>query len=446
MKKLKLFVVDDDEIVLKSIKMCAPDSWNVELHNSANSLPNFEQCHVGFVDIHLSGDLGKFEGIELLKKIHSNHPNLELVAISGTFDRDLMEQSLVAGASRFVAKPILEREIKMILDKQEAYFLLQDAHQRHSSLPFKWIGNSQESQKIKKQISLLRGEKAPVLICGESGSGKEIVARLLNQQEGSVPFIAINAASISESLFESELFGHKKGAFTGADQNKMGLVEAANSGDLFLDEVDALSLPSQAKLLRFLETKEYRRVGSEILQTANTRIICATNQNLNQLVEKKQFREDLLWRIKGQTILVPPLRERLEDIALLCQFFFSLDQARQKVLAEDGINALKKHQWPGNVRELKRICEQLQLYSPLPMIRERDVLAHLNPSQYPTTNITESHKSSMGLEEQLEQAEIEIIQSCLNQVKNIDEAAKLLKMSRSNLYKKIRDLQINWRN
>lgn len=246
-----------------------------------------------------------------------------------------------------------------------------------------------------------------------------------------------------ENLFESEFFGHVKGAFTGADQNKMGLAEAASGGDLFLDEIEALSPPLQAKLLRFLETGEIRRVGSKDSVQVQTRVIAATNRNLNQLVGEGKFREDLLWRLSGKKIVLPPLRERPEDVAELARHFLSKDKYRKKDIGDDAMQVLREYHWPGNVRELKRVCEQLILIAPLPVLRREDVLSVIRPPAQGLAPAT--FDFSRGLSELVNEFEAQIIQKALLQQNDIDEVARLLKISRSSLYKKIKDHGIQWR-
>jgi DNA-binding NtrC family response regulator len=304
------------------------------------------------------------------------------------------------------------------------------------------VGPSPQSEKIRQDIASLRGEPGPILINGESGAGKEVACRLIHSQEGHGPLISVNVAGISENLFESEFFGHVKGAFTGADTNKVGLIEAASGGDLFLDEIEALPLTLQAKILRFLETGEFKKVGSKETQFASCRVICATNKDLATMVREGEFREDLYWRISGKKVNLPPLRERREDIPALAEFFLSIDRPkRNKHFSEDGVEALLTYAWPGNVRELKRVCEQLSLTSPLPLIRGVDVKAIVSGAK----NGSSAHEVdfNIGLNELVNRYEASIIRQLLQKVSNdIDKAAEFLKISRSSLYKKIKEYEI----
>lgn len=441
---LNLLAIDDDDLVLQSIRMCIPDTWRVTAVHSLKEIPLKQKYDAAFVDMHLTGNLSEAEGIKVIESLNISHPHLEIVAMSGDLNRDLMESCLKAGASRFLAKPLSVDEVLLTLEKIEAHILLQNASSRSQSNTIGLIGKSDAIKSIKKQIAALKGEKGPILIEGESGTGKEVVSALLHAQENTGPFIRVNIAAIPDNLFESELFGHVKGAFTGAEQNKMGLAEAAHNGNLFLDEIEALSLPLQVKLLRFLETGEVRRVGSDKSMIVNTRVIVATNRNLEDMVKNKEFREDLLWRINGKKITLPPLRDRREDIEPLAEYFIAQDSVRKKQISDDAINTLKSYSWPGNVRELKRLIEQLIVQSPLPIIRAEDVLKILNPKTE-TDTLQGYIDYSKGLTELTKEFEKSVIISCLETYKDIDQACNVLKVSRSNLYKKIKDYQIDWK-
>lgn len=442
MKNLGLLVVDDDPLVIQSIKLALPSQWQMLASQNPRELPD-RGYQAAIVDMHFSGDLSKAEGLDVIQRLSQNHANLEIIAMSGNLDRQLMEKCLKAGASRFLAKPLSLDELVLTLNKIEALFLLQKASTRKFGL--QWVGASSASADIRKQIAQLRNEPGPILIEGESGTGKEVTAQLIQAQDERGPFVVINVASIPDNLFESEFFGHVKGAFTGAEQNKIGLAEAANGGDLFLDEIEALALPHQAKLLRFLESGEIRRVGAKDTQVVQTRVIAATNRNLQQMVSEGKFREDLLWRLSGKTLRLPPLRDRIEDVTELAKHFLQSDRARHKELMVDAIEALHSHNWPGNVRELKRVCEQLVLNSPLPFIRKEDVLQILRPLPTAGVALAAPLDWNKGLANLVNEYEADLIRQSLEHNKDIDECARILQISRSSLYKKIKDHNIQWR-
>lgn len=442
--RLKLLIVDDDDLVIQSIRMCLPEHWAMTSFNRLEEVPEQVAFDAAFVDMHLTGDINKPEGLKVVRKLHEADPHLEIVAISGDLQRDLMEGCLKAGASRFLAKPLSKEEIHLVLEKIEALILLRGASQRTKKMSIQWIGASPASDAIRRQLASLKGEAGPILIDAESGAGKEVAARLIHEQEeDGRPFVSINVAALPENLFESELFGHVRGAFTGAEQNKMGLAEAAHGGDLFLDEVEALPSSQQAKLLRFLESGEIRRVGAKESIKVSVRIIAATNQSLQKLVREGKFREDLLYRLSGKKVAIPPLRERREDIPGLAKHFLEMEKPRRnKSLTEDALQELSKYNWPGNVRELRRAIEQLALISPLPLIRGEDVRLVLPSIGVNASGNVESLDLSLGLDKIMASYELGVIKLAVSKYPDIDECAKVLQISRSSLYKRIRDYNI----
>jgi DNA-binding NtrC family response regulator len=437
-----LLVVDDDSLIHQSLKLCIPAPWKIFSVSKRELVPFDHFFHAAMVDMHLEPGSKVPHGVDVIEKLTKNNPQLEVIAMSGDLNRELMEKCLKVGAQRFLAKPLLSEEVLLVLNKIEAYWSLRNLETGTAGKSTIWAGNGPASQKIKKRIAELKGETSTILIEGETGTGKEVVARLLNQQENERPFIAVNISSITENLFESELFGHMKGAFTGADQNKIGLAEAANGGDLFLDEIEALPLSQQVKLLRFLESGEVRRVGAKDVIKVKARVIVASNQPLKKLIEEGKFREDLFFRLNSQRIELPPLRERTEDIPELAKNFLDAERPRRnKEFTEDGFAALKDYNWPGNVRELKRVCEQISLVSPLPFIRKEDVRALLAPS--PSLTGVEGLDMSRGLNDVVAEFESKIIRSFMKEHEDVEQLAKFLKVSRSNLYKKIKDYKLD---
>ena len=445
--KYHLLVIDDDNLIVESLRLLLPKNWNMtavqELALIKEHLKAPSLYHAAFVDMHLTKNMAFAEGPQIISDLHKKMPHLEIIAMSGDLSLDLMEACLKNGAQRFLAKPLLPPEITATLEKIEAVWMMRMMESRGQSHEFRWVGNGTKSQEVKKQIANLRGESGHILIEGETGTGKEVLFRMLNQQESNRPFVTVNIASIPENLFESEMFGHVKGAFTGADQQKIGLAEAAHGGDLFLDEIEALPMHQQVKLLRFLESGEIRRVGAKDSITVQTRVICASNQKLSELVKKGDFREDLLFRLGGRKITLPPLRERSEDIQELCQFFLNKQKPRiNKVFAPETIEFLKSYAWPGNVRELKRVCEQLCLISPLPIIRPEDARNLLMANSSETQMGQMLIDWNLGLEKIMDLYEKQVIEKCLQRESDVDQAADMLKISRSSLYKKIKDHEI----
>ncbi len=443
-KNLNLLIVEDDQNLASSLKLLVPDGFKVYVAQKPSLLPEHVFFHAALVDMHLEVEVGEeADGPKVIQKLVKKNPQIEVVAMSGHLDRALMEKSIFAGASRFLAKPLSAEEVKSVLHKIEAYWNLRLISFSQSLSQKKLIGRSEQTENLRKQIALLKSEKTPILIEGATGVGKEVVAALLNSQEGPRPFIAVNCSAISENLFESEFFGYVKGAFTGADQNKIGFAEAAHGGDLFLDEIEALPLSQQAKLLRFLESGEIRRVGAKDSIQVDVRILTASNIPLKQLIVEKKFREDLYFRLSSHRIQISELKNRKEDIEELAQYFIDLEKPkRNKEFSTEVLEALKNYTWPGNVRELKRVCEQLVLTSPLPVIRESDfgklfLTAFKDPS-------SELMNLQTSLDEFLTHQEKNFVDFCLQQTKDLDRTCEVLKISKSNLYKKIKDLGIKY--
>lgn len=449
MKRLSLLAVDDDELVHETLKLAVPESWEL-VPTLEPRWPERRLFHCAFVDMHLSGDLKKQEGVEVIGRIAKEHPSCEIIAISGDLSRSLMEDCLKAGASRFLAKPLAKTEVELVLSKVEAHWQLQGVG-GDGSLSAPWIGSSAKSQSVRRKIAQLTGEGLPVLIEGESGTGKEIVAQLLRSQGSPRPFVSVNVAAIPKDLFESVFFGHRKGAFTGAAQNQLGLVEKAHGGDLFLDEIEALASEHQAKLLRFLESGEYRPLGSESSNRSQVRILSATNQSLDELVATGKFRKDLKFRLEGEKVSLPPLRERKEDLEELVEFFIeSSPTGVRKTLSESAVEALKKHSWPGNVRELKRCVERLLVKAPLPVLRDEDVHAVLANDGWGVDSlegdgavVSKLLESGMGLSEILSHIEKLVLEALVEKNRDIDGLLKRLKISRSSLYKKLKDHNVS---
>lgn len=435
---LNLLIVDDDAMLANSLKLMAPAGFKVFVVTKPDLIPDHVFYHAAMVDMHILSKVGETpDGPSIIAHILKKNPQTEIVSISGDLNRQNMEMAIKSGAARFLAKPLIAAEVTLILEKILAYWQLRQVeYSNHKKTVL--VGVSPAIEQIRKTIASLKGERSSVLIEGETGTGKDVVARLLAQQEGAKPFVTINCASIPENLFESEFFGHIKGSFTGADQNKVGLAEAANGGDLFLDEIEALPLSQQAKLLRFLETGEIKKVGAKESFHVDVRVIAASNQPLKQLISEKKFREDLYFRISAHKINLPSLKDRKSDIPEVAKFFLEREKTkRNKQFDDDAFQALQAYDWPGNIRELKRVCEQLMLTSPLPVVRKEDV-NHLLFKDESTAN-QETIKLDQSLEEFINAQEKRFITLFLKQNNNIDQACQSLQISKSSLYKKIKD-------
>jgi len=441
---LNLLIVEDDQILATSLKMMAPDGFKVYLVQKPELIPDHVFFHGALVDMHLTVQShSEPDGPIVIQKLIKKNPQTEIVAMSGILDRALMEKAIKAGAQRFLAKPLLAEEVIAVLEKIEAYWNLRQFTYEKFSTKNHLVGKSHETDLLRKKIAQLKMERTAILIEGETGTGKEVVAQLIAGQDGQKPFVSVNCSAVTDTLFESEFFGHVKGAFTGADTNKIGYCEAAHGGNLFLDEIEALPLNQQAKLLRFIESGEFKKVGGKENQFSQTRIIAASNIPLKTLIADKKFREDLYFRLSANLIEIAPLRNRQDDIFELANYFIDLEKPRRnKELDPEAIEVLASYSWPGNVRELKRICEQLVLTSPLPIIRSDDVRNLIfRPN---TTASVEEFDHTQSLEYFLNTKEKQFIENSLQKTKDIEKSAELLKISKSNLYKKIKDLGIQY--
>jgi len=314
-------------------------------------------------------DMPGMNGIEVIRRAKAMSPTVEAVVLTGKSSLETAIGALRQGAFDYLTKPCklveLEALLKRVSDKRELTKRCAALQRRleHVEGDRRLIGGSKAMQQVRDLIAKVAPTHSTVLILGETGSGKELVARAVHEQSprADMPFVAINCGALPESLIESELFGHRRGAFTGADEHRAGLFEVAHGGTLFLDEIGELPKAMQAKLLRVLETGEIRRVGENEATQVDVRVVCATHRNLEQMVEEGEFREDLMYRINTFEIHLPPLRQRVSDIPdlarhLYCRFRPST-RPEEELFTPDAIEVLQSHSWPGNVRELANVIE-----------------------------------------------------------------------------------------
>ncbi|MCP5463989.1 MAG: sigma-54-dependent Fis family transcriptional regulator [Deltaproteobacteria bacterium] len=314
------------------------------------------------------------------------------------------------------------------------------------------IGHSELFTGILEQAQKVKGHKeANVVLEGETGTGKELLARFINLTEGlSRPFVAVNCSAIAKDLFESELFGHEKGSFTGALKQKPGLIEQAQGGDLFLDEVNSLPLNLQAKLLRVLQEKEFYRVGGSTPIRVNFRIICATNQNLRDLVASQEFREDLYYRLNVVNIVLPPLRERKADIPLLTHYFIRKHRRHHRntlILDSDVMKFFKKYAWPGNIRELENAIQALCIMHQHTLASLRDLPGWLRPKEIDQDKSEGAFGNdsffTVSLQEHLDRATVMFVEKALEACGwNKTKTAKKLGITRTSLYSLLKNLNI----
>jgi len=392
------------------------------------------------LDVWLSG----MDGIQILQEIKKTTPDLPVVMISGHGNIELAVKATRMGAYEFLEKPLsLERVLLVARRAIEKRTLEIENKALKEDLTRRWrlIGNSNKVRQLREQMELAARSSSRVVILGESGSGKELVAHILHEKSPRFdkPFVEMNCAAIPQELIESELFGHEKGSFTGAFERKKGKFELADEGTLFLDEVGDMSLSTQSKVLRIIETQEFQRVGGNKNIKVDVRIIAATNKDLREEAKKGNFREDLLFRLNVIPIIVPPLRERKEDIPELVGHFLEYFAAeygqKPKKITPDGLSMLQAYDWPGNIRELKNVIERFVIMNPSNDITAKNILiGESTRSDYFSFNT---------LREARDAFEKDFIARKLEENNwNISKTAEILDVERSNLHRKIKTYEI----
>jgi len=369
-KVRSVLIVDDEVGARESFKMILKNDYEVFLAKDAEEA--FLQIKVHSPDVILLDIiLPDLDGLKVLEKIKQNDPDIIVIMITATKTVKTAVEAMKLGAYDYVTKPFDIDELRLIITRSlSTKALEQEVKYRREEMDKSFdfgniIGKSKLMKEIFKVVKQIADSKSTALIMGDSGTGKELISRAIhyNSNRKSYPFVTINCAAIPDTLIESELFGHEKGAFTNAIERKLGRFEVAHQGTLFLDEIGELSLATQAKILRFLEEKEFNRVGGSKTIKVDVRLITATNKNLNQLIKNGSFREDLYYRINVIPIVIPPLRERKEDIPILIDHFinkFSVENNKNvKGISKEALELLMQYEWPGNVRELENLVERV---------------------------------------------------------------------------------------
>ncbi len=436
--KETLLVIEDDIGIQKQLKWTFAD-YNVIQAQDCNSTINALRRHepkVITLDLGLPPDPDNAsEGLATLKEILTLMPKAKIIVITGNDDKDIALKAIEMGAHDFYHKPIDDEILTVIVNR--AFVLANLEHENEQLKQFSldrngFIGNSPKIQQVCRLVERIAPTDISTLLLGESGTGKEVIAHSIHNLSGrnQQPFVAINCASIPETLLESELFGYEKGAFTGAQKTTKGKVETAEGGTLFLDEIGDMPLPLQAKMLRFLQEKVITRVGGREDIPVDIRIICATHQNLEQMVNEKLFREDLFYRISEITIQIPPLRERDGDIILIARAVLH-NQCKSigkqiNGFNDEAVDALIKYPWPGNVRELQNKVKAASIMSDGKQITAQDLA--LNIDEKATT-------LDLNLKKVREDAEKWAISQALSIMDgNISNTANLLGITRPTLY------------
>ncbi len=399
-----IFLVDDDDgsrdAMTRTLERVGYDLRSFDSAEAAlEKLGEGEEVDAIVSDVRMPG----MDGYEFLRAVRAEHPNLPFLLVTAYADVEDAVSALQEGADDYLTKPVKVQELRQRVQLQLERRVLSDENRRlrqrlEKSFGFEGIvGRSTAMEELLERLRVVAPTRSTVLIVGESGTGKELVANALHQNSPRAqgPFVAINCGAIPGEILESELFGHEKGAFTGAHQRRIGLIERASGGTLFLDEISELSADLQVKLLRVLEEKHIMRVGGSTQIPVDFRLVAATNRDLAQWVENGRFRQDLFYRLKVVELFIPPLRERIEDIPLFVQHFlehFNREMDRDVAGVHPTVlAALKRQPWPGNVRELRNLIESMVLFASSGEIVLEDL-----PNEYRTTG------HAMVMEEQAE--------------------------------------------
>ncbi len=440
--KVTILVVDDAPQTLEVIKRNLT-SKGYQVFTASNVPTAIRIIEGSSVDLVITDlKMPEVSGIDLVRHIRENYKDTEVMMITGYPSVESAVEAVKTGAEEYLTKPFTDEElfaaVKRTLEKLHIRQTRKAQMEKMPTAPYGLIGESEKIRKIFDAIAKAASTSATVLITGESGTGKELVARAIHYSSGraSAQFVPVNCSAIPEELLESELFGHVKGAFTGAIESRAGFFQTADGGTIFLDEISDTSLVMQAKLLRVLQDKEVCMVGSSRPRNVDVRIVASTNKDLHSLVKKELFREDLYYRLNVINIDIPPLRDRNDDILLLIQHFankFAKDSSKTTPkFSDNALQVLKNYHWPGNVRELENVIQRLVVMTDDEMIEVPDLPSLLRFSAL----------RKAGLNRTLAEVETEYIQNVLASVEgNITQAAEILGIDRKTLRTKLKKNQ-----
>ena len=441
MQNYTILIADDDEDIRLALNLLLSSEGYqiIEAENAKEIIiqSNRQQPDLVLLDMNFSRDTTSGqEGLAILEQLHPL--NIPVILMTAWGSIELAVQGLQKGANDFIEKPWNKLKLLNSIKQQLSFSRVKEQNQGYRQLlapesKKAWVCQSPSMQAIETLVEQIAPTDANILILGENGTGKSLLAERIHQLSlrQHAPLITVNMAAIPDSLFESELFGHQKGAFTDAKQNRIGRFQLADKGTLFFDEIGSLPLTLQPKLLRVLETGQFEILGSSQTQVADVRLISATNADLKQLVSKQAFRQDLLYRLNTLVITIPPLRERLEDIADLAISFISQFSAKYRkqtlTISACALNKLKQHSWPGNIREFSHVIERAVLLSTTDEITAQQLLLES----------TDNTSDSVILQP-LEQSERQLIEKAMSVTGGqVIEAAKLLDISRNALYRRL---------
>ncbi len=447
-ERLEILVVEDQSSAREAMQFILVPKYKLQFApdlKEARTQLNQKNFDIVMLDMELPDGVG----LDLLKEIRQSNPNQEVIMVTAVSSVNTVVETMRLGASDYLTKPVDAKRLLKAIEKIENTARLQwektvllqkvqESQERYHGV----VGQSLAVRNICNTVSKLKGTETAILLIGESGVGKEVIATAIHKQEENIlrPFIAVNCAAIPENLLESELFGHEKGAFTGATQARVGKFVQADKGDIFLDEIACMSPTLQAKLLRVLQDKEVEPLGSTKKVKSNFRVIAATNQNIQTMIEKGTFRQDLYFRLQGIEIYIPPLRARVEDIPLLVEHLLKTLAPKFGVrhFAQDAMQILSEYEWPGNVRELKNTVENILILSRDEIIHAEHLPPHLNREKTKRDSGMFAH-----LRANLKNFERDVIITAIKRNRgNKSRASKELGISRSILYRKMRALDL----
>ena len=444
-KRATILVVDDEHGVRQSFYMVLKDEFKVLLAESGNeAIDTFSKNAVDLILLDIL--LPDINGIKLLEKFMEMDPNTEVIMVTAVKEIQTAVNAIKLGAYEYIIKPFVVDEVLSVIHRAlEKHSLVKEVtylkHELKRFHPFeKMVGEDKKMRKIFELIATIAQSDGTVLIQGESGTGKELVARAIHRRSPKKdhPFVVINCAAIPPTLMESEIFGHKKGAFTGAVQASTGKLEIAHKGTVFLDDIDSLDINMQGKLLRVIQEKEFERLGSNKIFEIDVRFIAASNKDLEELISKGEFREDLFYRLNVFPVQLPPLRERMDDIPALLDHFLKMHSSNRnlqaKSFSQDAIKLLIKYDWPGNIRELENLVERLSTLCKEPVIHLKDI---------PMFTITKTEIKDMPLKEAVKTFEKQYVGAVLESVNwNRTKASEILGIHRNTLLAKINELDM----
>jgi DNA-binding NtrC family response regulator len=430
--KARVLLVDDEQNILKTVRICL-EAAGFELDAFMDPVEALHALGERTYDLAFyDWKMEPIDGIELLKETRKLSPETTVVIMTAHGSIESAVEAIKCGAFDYLQKPFEFQELQHFAEKvyehhqlrNEVRYLREELQRRGGKGEI--ITRNSRMQDVINLALQVAPSNITVLIEGESGTGKELLAHLAyrNSQRADKPFVVVNCAALPETLIESELFGHVKGAFTGATKDRQGRFDAADGGTIFLDEIGEIPLSTQVKLLRFLESKEFERVGESVTRRVDVRVIAATNQNLEAAVASGKFREDLFYRLNAVRLKLLPLRERIEDIPLLVQHFLQKFGSPRQVSPEAS-EALVAYAWKGNVRELENVMERAVL-----LCKEDTIQLYHLPEEFQTAVSDSDHPLS------LEQIERQHIMKVLRIAKDLDEAASILSIDPTTLWRK----------